>query len=78
MDNHLGYSKSERSDSDNTRNGYKSKKLNSSYCSLQIDVPQDRKSTFQPRVVKKRQKDISEIDEKIISMYAKDMTTRQI
>ncbi len=78
MDEHLGYSKSERSDSDNARNGYKTKRLNSSYGSLQIDVPQDRRSAFQPQVVKKRQKDISEIDEKIISMYAKGMTTRQI
>lgn len=43
-----------------------------------IDVPQDRNSTFEPQVVKKRQKDISDIDQKIISMYAKGMTTRQI
>ena len=43
-----------------------------------IDVPQDRKSTFEPQIVKKRQKDISDIDQKIISMYAKEMTTRQI
>ena len=41
-------------------------------------VPQDRKSTFEPRVARKRQKDIFDIDQKIISMYAKDMTTRQI
>lgn len=78
MDNHLGYSKSERSDSDDYRNGYKSKRVNSSYGSMEIDVPQDRKSTFEPQVVKKRQKDISNIDQKIISMYAKGMTTRQI
>ena len=78
MDNHLGYSKSERSDSDDYRNGYKSKRVNSSYGSMEIDVPQDRKSTFEPQVVKKRQKDISDIDQKIISMYAKGMTTRQI
>ena len=45
---------------------------------MEIEVPQDRKSTFEPKVVKKRQKDISEIDQKIISMYAKGMTTRQI
>ena len=45
---------------------------------MDIDVPQDRKSTFEPQVVKKRQKDISDIDQKIISMYAKGMTTRQI
>ena len=42
---------------------------------MEIEVPQDRKSTFQPQVVKKRQKDISDIDQKIISMYAKGMTT---
>lgn len=78
MDDHLGYEKSERSDSDDYRNGYKEKTVNSSYGSLKIDVPQDRKSTFEPRVVKKRQKDISDIDSKIISMYAKGMTTRQI
>jgi transposase-like protein len=78
MDNHLGYEKSERSDSDDYRNGYKNKKINSSYGSMDIQVPQDRKSTFEPQVVKKRQKDISDIDQKIISMYAKGMTTRQI
>ncbi len=78
MDDHLGYEKSQRSDSDDYRNGYKTKRINSSYGSMDIQVPQDRKSTFEPQVVKKRQKDISDIDQKIISMYAKGMTTRQI
>ena len=78
MEDHLGYGKSERSDSEDARNGYKKKTVNSSYGSFEIDVPQDRKSTFQPQIVKKRQKDISDIDQKIISMYAKGMTTRQI
>ncbi len=78
MDAHLGYCKSERSDSDDYRNGYKNKQVNSSYGSVQIQVPQDRKSTFEPQIVRKRQKDISDIDQKIISMYAKGMTTRQI
>ena len=78
MDQHLGYQKSERSDSDDYRNGYKKKTVNTSVGSLELDVPQDRKSTFEPQIVKKRQKDISEIDQKIISMYAKGMTTRQI
>ena len=63
MDDHLGYTKSQRSDSDDYRNGYKSKRINSSYGSMDIQVPQDRKSTFEPQVVKKRQKDISEIDQ---------------
>lgn len=78
MDEHLGYQRSQRTDKEDSRNGYKSKRINSSYGSMDIQVPQDRKSTFQPQVVKKRQKDISDIDQKIISMYAKGMTTRQI
>lgn len=78
MDDHLGYEKSERSDNDDYRNGYKSKQVTTNYGSMEIQVPQDRKSTFEPQVVKKRQKDISDIDQKIISMYAKGMTTRQI
>ena len=78
MNQHLGYEKSERSNNDNYRNGYKHKRVNSSYGSMDIEVPQDRQSTFQPQIVKKRQKDISDIDQKIISMYAKGMTTRQI
>ena len=78
MDGHLGYGKSQRSDNDDYRNGYKKKQVNSSYGSMEIAVPQDRKSTFEPQIVKKRQKDISDIDQKIISMYAKGMTTRQI
>lgn len=68
MDDHLGYEKSERSDSDDYHNGYKQKRVNSSYGSMEIDVPQDRKSTFKPQIVRKRQKDISDIDQKIISI----------
>lgn len=48
MDEHLGYSKSERSDSDDYRNSHKTKSVNSSYGSMEIQVPQDRKSTFEP------------------------------
>ena len=78
MDEHLGYERSQRSDSEDHRNGYKTKQITTSYGGMEIEVPQDRKSTFEPKVVKKRQKDISDIDRKIISMYAKGMTTRQI
>ena len=78
MEDYLGYEKSERSDSDNYRNGYKSKTVQSSIGEVEISVPQDRKSTFEPQIVKKGQKDISDIDQKIIAMYAKGMTTRQI
>ena len=78
MENHLGYEKSRRSDNDDYRNGYKSKTIKSSIGEVKIEVPQDRKSSFEPQVVKKGQKDISDIAHKIISMYAKGMTTRQI
>lgn len=78
MDNHLGYEPYERSDSPNSRNGKKSKTIRSKYGEMDIDVPQDRESSFEPKIVKKRHKDISGIDDKIISMYAKGMTTRQI
>ena len=69
MDDHLGYGKSERierSEQSDYRNGTKQKQVNTSYGSMTIDVPQDRNSTFEPKVVKKRQKDISDIDQKII------------
>lgn len=56
MDDHFGYEKSERSDNDDYRNGYQTKQVNSRYGSMEIEVPQDRKSTFEPQVVKKRQK----------------------
>ena len=78
MDDYLGYEKYERSDEKNYRNGTKSKRVRSKYGEFEVDVPQDRNSSFDPKVLPKRQKDISAIDDKIISMYAKGMTTRQI
>ena len=69
--------KSRRSDNDDYRNGYKLKTVKSSIEEVELEVPQDRKSSFEPQVVKKGQKDISDIAHKIISMYAKGMTTRQ-
>ncbi|WP_346961638.1 IS256 family transposase [Clostridium sp.] len=78
LDNHLGYDEYERSDSSNARNGKKQKQIRSKYGEMTIDVPQDRNSSFEPKVVKKRQKDISNIEDKIIAMYAKGLTTRQI
>lgn len=78
MDEHLGYEKYERSEESNSRNGTKPKSVRSKYGEFEVDVPQDRDSTFNPRILPKRKKDISSIDDKIISMYAKGMTTRQI
>ena len=78
MDNHLGYESHERSSNDNYRNGTKKKRMRSNYGEFELDVLQDRQSSFEPTVVKKRQKDISGIDQKIISMCARGLTTRQI
>jgi putative transposase len=78
MEHHLGYEKNARSDSVNARNGYKEKRVHSKYGDMEIPVPQDRESSFKPQIVPKRKKDIVGIDDKIISMYAKGMTTRQI
>lgn len=78
MDQHLGYKPYERTDSTNSRNGTKPKSIRSKYGEMDVDVPQDRESTFEPQIVKKRQKDISGIEEKIIAMYARGLTTRQI
>ena len=50
MDDHLGYEKSERSDNDNYRNGYKRNQINSRYGSMEIEVLQDRKSIFLPQI----------------------------
>ena len=58
MDDHLGYEKYERSDEKNYRNGTKSKRVRSKYGEFEVDVPQDRNSSFDPKVLPKRQKDI--------------------
>lgn len=78
MDNHLGYEPYERTSNSNARNGKKAKSIRSKYGEMSIRVPQDRESSFEPQVVQKRQKDISHIDDKIIAMYAKGLSTRQI
>ena len=78
MNDHLGYEKYARDDEPNYRNGTKPKTVRSKYGEFEVDVPQDRNSTFEPAIVKKRQKDISGIEEQIIAMYAKGMTTTQI
>ena len=78
LDEHLGYDEYERSDNPDYRNGVKHKKLRSSYGEIPIDVPQDRDGDFEPQIVQKRKKDISAIEQKIIAMSAKGMTTSDI
>jgi putative transposase len=80
MDEHLGYEKHSALGygTGNSRNGKSSKKLISSQGPIEIEVPRDRNGEFMPEVVKKRQRDISSFDAKIISMYAKGMSVRDI
>jgi len=77
---HLGYEKynQQNKNTDNSRNGYTSKNVKSSFGSIPLEVPRDRKSEFEPDVIKKRQGDISGLEDKIISMYAKGMSVRDI
>ena len=80
MDDHLGYSKYDYKNkhTDDSRNGYSPKTVTSSAGDIPIDVPRDRKGDFEPQSVKKNQTDISNIEDQVLSMYAKGMTTRDI
>ncbi len=80
LTDHLGFEKygQKTKATDNTRNGYTPKTVKSKFGEIDLEVPRDRKSDFEPQGVRKRQKDISGLEEKIISMYAKGMTTRDI
>lgn len=80
MDEHLGYEKHspDGHHSGNSRNGHTKKKVKSNYGPVELEVPRDRAGEFEPIVVKKHQRTISSFDDKIISMYARGMTTRDI
>ena len=80
MEEHLGREKYERSDSNNTnyRNGYSSKTISSSFGEVGLDVPRDRESQFEPKVVKKYETVCNELDKKIIGLYACGMSIRDI
>ena len=79
MENHLGHKKHERSeDGDNVRNGYSSKTLKTSLGEVPIRVPRDRQSTFEPQIIKKHQRDVSSIEGKVLVMYARGMSQRDI
>ena len=80
MDNHLGYSKHDKAGngSGNSRNGKTKKKLKSELGELEIDTPRDRNSTFEPKAIEKRQSRVSGIDDKILFLYAKGQSTRDI
>lgn len=81
LDEELGYSKYDyrNKNTDNSRNGHSSKTLRTSFGDVEVSVPRDRKGAFEPEILKKNQTSISQdIEEKILSMYAKGMTTSDI
>ena len=81
LDDELGYSKYDykNKDTDNSRNGHSSKTLRTSFGDVEVSIPRDRKGEFEPQVLKKNQTSISQdIEEKILSMYAKGMSTGDI
>ena len=78
IESHLGYKKNEVSSSGNSRNGYSSKRVKSELGNVDLEVPIDRLSSFSPEIVKKRQRDISGLESKVLSMYAKGMSNRDI
>ena len=81
LDEELGYSKYDyrNKDTDNSRNGHSSKTLRTSFGNVDVAVPRDRDGQFEPQLLKKNQTSVSQdIEEKILSMYAKGMTTGDI
>lgn len=80
MDEHLGYSKYDyrNKETEDSRNGYSAKTVTSSMGPIELDIPRDRNGEFEPQIVKKHQTDISTIEDQVLSMYAKGMTTRDI
>jgi|CZCB01.1.fsa_nt_gi putative transposase len=81
LEDELGYSKYDyrNKETDNSRNGYSQKHLKTSFGDVDINVPRDRKGEFEPQLVKKHQTTLTgDIEEKILSMYAKGMSTNDI
>ncbi len=78
LDEHLGYSRHEQSDKENYRNGYSSKTIRTEDGEIDLDAPRDRDSSFEPQLVKKNQTRFTSMDDKILYLYSKGMTTRDI
>src|SRR5690606_21835506 len=80
MEDQIGHSKGEKppANSDNTRNGYSSKTVRSELGPVELNIPRDRKGEYNPKIVPKYSRDVSGIEEKVISLYAKGMSTRDI
>ena len=80
MNHHLGYDSNDKGPKkdDNRRNGYGTKTLKTSQGEVEIEVPRDRDGSFEPQVIPKRKKDVSAIEKKVLAMYARGMSQRDI
>lgn len=80
MNHHLGYNSNDKGEksTENRRNGYGKKTLNTSAGEVEIEVPRDRDGSFEPNIIPKRKKDVSEMENKVIAMYARGMSQRDI
>jgi putative transposase len=78
LDDHLGYSKHERTSGGNSRNGYTSKTLQTEEGQFELNTPRDRNGEFEPELVKKNQRRFTSMNDKILFLYAQGMTTREI
>lgn len=80
MDSHLGYPAHDHGykETENRRNGYIHKNVKTSYGDIPVDVPRDREATFEPQAIPKRTRDVSGIEDKVLSMYARGMSQRDI
>lgn len=81
LDAHLGYERHEKSaegERGNTRNGATKKRLKGTFGALEVTTPRDRAGTFEPQLVKKRQTRLGDFEDKILALYARGMSTRDI
>lgn len=80
MNSHLGYENNDKGikQTNNRRNGYIEKNVKTSMGEMSINVPRDRDGSFEPQIIPKRTKDISDIDKKVLSMYAKGMSQKNV
>lgn len=78
LDEHLGYCRHEQSTKENYRNGYSQKTIRTEDGEVDLDTPRDRNSSFEPQLIKKNQTRFTSMDDKILYLYSKGMTTRDI
>ncbi len=78
LDDHLGYSRHEKANTDNSRNGFSSKTLQTKDGQFELNTPRDRDGSFEPELVKKSQRRFTLMDDKILFLYAQGLSTREI